>query len=443
MNGMMTNTRQRLNKLFFGWWIVFSGFLLQAVNGGLLFHGFTVYFLPLQQEFGWSRALVATGFTLTRAEGALIGPLEGWAIDKFGPRIIVVVGIILFGAGFIAFSATNSVLHYFLAFLLLSLGSSLGGFLPVSATITNWFARKRALALGIAMTGMGIGGLVVPVLAWSITTYGWRPTAFASGILVWAIGIPSALLLRHKPEPYGYLPDGAQQAPAAGPSAPDTRQPQTTSPTPASDDFTVKEALKTPAFWLISGGHAAALLVVAAVSLHQIPHMVQRLDMSIERASFFVAFLMVMTIVGQLGGGFLGDKINKKVLLVSCMLGHTAGLLSLAFATSSIHLIAFGVLHGLAWGARGPLMQSLRADYFGRSSFATIMGFSSAIVTVGMIISPIFAGWMADIQDGSYTMAFTILAILTGLGSFFFYFANKPERKPRTPIGSPVVKAAS
>lgn len=425
--------RRGLDKLFYGWWVVVSGFALQAINGGLLFHGFTVYFLPLQNEFGWSRALVATGFSVTRTESALLGPLEGWAIDKFGPRVIVVVGIVLFGAGFIVFSATTSVVHYFLAFLVLALGSSLGGFLAISATITNWFARRRALAMGIAMTGMGFGGLLVPALAWSITTFGWRKTALVSGLLVWAIGIPAALLLRHKPESYGYLPDGATSSPqAVRPASPGTGG---VALPDSSEDFTVKEALRTPAFWLISGGHAAALLVVAAVSLHQIPHMVQRLDMSLEGAATIVALLMGMTIAGQLGGGFLGDRINKKMLLISCMLGHAAGLLVFAYATSVLHLVLFATLHGLAWGARGPLMQSLRADFFGRRSFATIMGFSSAIVTVAMIISPIFAGWLADLQGGSYTLAFTILAVLAGFGSTFFLFANKPVRKSRAPAG--------
>jgi MFS family permease len=442
MNDVGSGPKKRPGKLFYGWWIVISGFAIQAVNGGLLFHGFTVYFLPLQSEFGWSRALVATGFSLTRAESALVGPVEGWAIDHFGPRIIVTVGIVLFGAGFVVFSAINSVPHYFLAFLLLSLGSSLGGFLPISAAITNWFAQRRALALGIAMTGMGLGGLLVPALAWSVTTHGWRTTALASGVLIWLIGIPAALLLRHKPEPYGYLPDGAKPAHFMKDAAVPIQRRQPEVAAPATDDFSVKDALRTPAFWLISGGHASALLVVSAVSLHQVPHMVQRLSMSLGSAAMVVAFLMAMTIVGQLGGGFVGDKVNKKALLVACMLGHTAGLLSLAYATSPLHLVLYAVLHGLAWGARGPLMQSLRADYFGRSSFATIMGFSSVIVTIAMIIAPIFAGWLADVQGGSYTMPFTILAILTGLGSLFFYFANKPVRKPMSSVSAPAVTVA-
>ena len=421
-------TRKPAGSIFYGWWIVFAGFFIQILNGGLLFHGFTVYFIPLQEEFGWSRALVAAGFALTRFESAILGPIQGWAIDRFGPRLITVIGMVIFGAGFIVFAATNSVLFYFGAFLLLALGSSLGGFLAISASITNWFAKNRAKAMGISMTGMGIGGLLVPALAYSVTTFGWRPTAVASGLLVWLIGIPTGWMLRHKPEPYGYLPDGVR-ALDHGDDSEETVGSVQTITYEEEDDFTVREALKTPAFWLISGGHAAALLVVASVSIHQIPHMVHRLGMSLEGAATVVAILMGMTMIGQVGGGFLGDRVSKRVLLVTCLLGHMTGLLVFAYATSYAHLVLFAMLHGIAWGARGPVMQSLRAEFFGRASFATIMGFSSMFVMIAMMVAPVFAGWLADLRDGDYTLPFTILALTAGSGSIFFWFAKKPEHK--------------
>lgn len=257
----------------------------------------------------------------------------------------------------------------------------------------------------------------------------------ASGVLIWTIGIPAGLFMRHKPEPYGYLPDGdrpEERTVVGGGNADDMQRGETST----QNDFTAREALKTPAFWFITGGHASALLVVASVSIHQVPHMVQRLNMSLEGASVIVSVLMGMMIVGQFMGGFLGDKMSKRVLLVGCMMGHSTGLLMLAYATSTLHLVAFAALHGMAWGARGPNMQSLRAEFFGRSSFATIMGFSSIITMMGMMVSPIFSGWLADIQGGSYTMAFTILAVLTGAGSLFFWFAKKPEPPSRRSRGS-------
>jgi MFS family permease len=410
--------------IFYGWWIVGAGFALQAINGGLLFHGFTVYFLPLQDQFGWSGALIAGAFSLSRFESAILGPIQGWAVDKYGPRFIMVGGIVLFGIGFFIFSAVNSIFTFFLAFAFLSVGSSLGGFLSISATIAQWFARKRSLAMGISMTGMGLGGVMVPAIAWSVTNQGWQTTAFISGILVWVIGIPSALIMRHKPEVYGYLPDGdlpaaVEDGAADGSGAVDV----------SDGSFSAREALRTPAFWLLSGGHAAALLVVSTVSIHQVPHMVNNVGLSLEAAGGMVALLLAITVVGQLGGGYVADRVNKQFLLVVCMLGHAGGMLFLAYATSVPYLLMFAVLHGLAWGVRGPTIQAIRADYFGRASFGTIMGFSSMVIMVAMIAAPIFAGWMADLRGGDYQLPFTIMSGLVGLGALFFVFSRKPILK--------------
>ena len=241
-------TQRPARGIFYGWWIVGAGFALQAINGGLLFHGFTVYFLPLQDQFGWSGALIAGAFSLSRFESAILGPIQGWAVDKYGPRFIMVGGIVLFGIGFFIFSAVNSIFTFFLAFAFLSVGSSLGGFLSISATIAQWFARKRSLAMGISMAGMGLGGVMVPAIAWSVTNQGWQTTAFISGILVWVIGIPSALIMRHKPEVYGYLPDG--DLPAA---VEDGAADVSGSVVVSDGSFSAREALRTPGFWLLSG----------------------------------------------------------------------------------------------------------------------------------------------------------------------------------------------
>ena len=130
----------------------------------------------MQTQFGWSRSLLSGAFALSRAESGILGPLQGWLIDRFGPRIMVRVGMMLFGAGFIMFSLTDSVLDYYLTFALMALGSSVAGFLTVATTVVNWFERRRGVAMGIAMSGFGIGGLLVPAVAWSLTTVGWRET---------------------------------------------------------------------------------------------------------------------------------------------------------------------------------------------------------------------------------------------------------------------------
>ena len=419
--------RRRSSRIFYGWWIVSGGFSLQMIVGSLMIHSFTAYFPILQAQFGWSRSLLSGAFALSRAESGILGPLQGWLIDRFGPRIMVRVGMMLFGAGFIMFSLTDSVLDYYLTFALMALGSSVAGFLTVATTVVNWFERRRGVAMGIAMSGFGIGGLLVPAVAWSLTTFGWRETAFFSGVLIMIVGFPIAQIMRQRPEQYGYLPDGAT-APVAGSEESQGRSAATGGD--EVDGFTAREAMSTPAFWLLGLGHSMALLTVGAVSLHLIPHIMESVGVTITAAAGAVSVMTVFNILGQLGGGFLGDRFSKRMLAALAMLMHSAALLILAYATTMLPVYAFAVLHGTAWGLRGPMMTTIRADYFGRASFATIMGFSSLLVMVGMTGGPLFAGFMADIFDG-YRIPFIVIAAITGLGSLFFAVARPPKLPER------------
>ena len=435
MAGISLETKKeqiRPHRVFYGWWIVSGGFSLQMIVGSLMIHSFTAYFPLLQAQFGWSRTLLSGAFALSRAESGILGPLQGWLIDRFGPRVMVRGGMVLFGAGFIMFSYTDSVLDYYLTFLLMALGSSIAGFLTVATTVVNWFERRRGVAMGIAMSGFGIGGLLVPAVAWSLTTLGWRPTAFISGVFIIIVGFPIAQLFRQRPEQYGYLPDGAT-IPGPGSGGDYSRESPERSATPGGADvggFTAREAMRTPVFWLLSMGHGMALLTVGAVSLHLIPHIMESVGLTITAASGAVAVMTVFNILGQVGGGFLGDRFSKRMLCTIAMLMHAAALLTLAYATTILPVLIFAVLHGTAWGLRGPMMTTIRADYFGRASFATIMGFSSLVVMVGMTGGPLFAGFMADIFDG-YRVPFVIIAALTGAGSLFFALAHPPRLPER------------
>ena len=406
---------KKKDRLFFGWWIVLASYVIQVLNGGLLFHAFGAYILPLQAEFGWGRAAVSGVFSMVRAESGILGPLQGWLIDRYGPRSIMRIGIVLFGIGYLLFSRIESLWELYLSFALIALGSSLGGFIPIAATITNWFSRQRATALGISMTGMGVGGLLIPLVVWSLTNYGWRDTAFFSGLLILLCGLPATQLMRYSPEAYGLLPDG-DSAPATG-----------RDPSPGDEPcFTTRQALRTSSFWLLSIGHSSALFVVGTVLVHQIPHMVEHIGISQEHAATNVTLLLVFMISGQLLGGWIGDRINKRWVMVGCMWMHAVALLLFAFATTRLEIALFAAIHGSAWGVRGTLINAIRADYFGRASYATISGFASLIIMVGMTTGPLFAGYLHDLTGG-YQQAFMVLAGLSALGSIALFLARKPK----------------
>jgi len=404
-------------RVFYGWWIVLSAGGVQMLSGLLWMQSYGAYVVLLQEEFGWSKTLVAGAFALTRIESGVLGPLQGWLVDRYGPRLILSIGMVIFSAGFMLFSQVDSLLGFYLTFALIAIGSSLGGFATVMVAIVNWFSRHRAKAVALSQVGYSLGGFLVPVVVLCLEAFGWRQTALMSGILVLVLGIPMVQLVRHKPSQWGQVPDGIlkKETDDAGGSAPGF---------PSGRDFTAREAMKTRAFWLLSLGHASALLTVSAVMVHLVPHLIQ-LEYSLAQAGMFVAMMTAFQMAGQVLGGFLGDRFNKRFISILCMLAHGSGLLIVAQADSLLMITVFTFLHGLAWGIRGPLMVALRADYFGPSSFGTIMGFSSLIVMFGMSFGPVIAGYMADVS-GTYESGFTTLAIAAFLGSICFMLASPP-----------------
>lgn len=413
--------RRNAGRLFFGWWIVAAAIVIQGLQGGLLLQAFGAYFLRLQEEFGWSSAALAWSFSILQLQNGILGPVQGLLVDRFGPRVVLTAGVIVLALGFLLLSQIQSLLAFYLVFVVLSVGFGLSGYLTLIVAVANWFQRHRSLALALSTTGLGLGGMLVPLVAVALTTFGWRNTAIASAGIILAVGLPMMPIIRGRPERYGMRPDGGPDPRAAT---------ATTRSVRASRDFTVGEAVRTPAFWLISFGHGSALLVVGAIMVHLIPHVVHRLDVSLESAALVVTVMTMTSMAGQIGGGLLGDRMDKRLICAAGMVAHCVALLGITYATSLAQVYVFAIIHGLAWGGRGPLMGAIRADYFGRRALGTIMGLSSVIVTMGIMFGPVFAGWMADLR-GDYQLGFTVLAIMTGMAAGFFLAAKRPPQPTR------------
>jgi MFS family permease len=406
--------------VFYGWWIVGAGFVLELLIGALMFHAYGAYVVLLREEFGWSKTMLSAAFAMARAESGILGPVQGWFTDRFGPKVLIRAGMLIFGLGFMLFSQITGPVAFFLTFFMMALGSSLGGFLPIGVALVTWFRRHRAMALSLSGSGMAIGGLLTPLVALSLRGMGWRWTAFFSGLLVLMVGIPLARLVHHRPEPHGWLPDGDPlPSLTADPKAPPP-------PMRAERNFTARQAMRTRAFWFIAFGHGAALLVVSAVLVHMIIHVTERLGYSLHQASSVVALMTVTQAASQIGGGWLGDRFSKRRIAAACMLGHAVALIMLALATAFWMVLVFAVLHGVSWGMRGPLMAAMRADYFGSLSFGTITGVSSMFVMIGMMAGPLVAGILAD-HTGSYVPGFSVLAAMAALGSVSFTLARRPR----------------
>jgi MFS family permease len=429
-------TRLLPKRVFYGWWMVAAAFGVQLLTGGVLMQSYGAYVAVLRDDKGWSKTALAGAFSFTQFIGGVIGPFQGQVMDRVGPRASMRFGFIVLGVGLMLISRVDTLLQYYGAFVLIAIGVSCSAFFPLTVALVNWFERRRARVLATMSLGFAVGGLLVPLVALSLDHFGWRTTFFASGVVVIVAGLPLAQVMRHKPEQYGETIDGVPAPPphiANTPAVHINRD---------SRDFTLAEAVRTPAFWLISLGHGSALLVVGAVSVHVISHLKEDLGYSVSSASLVVTLMTVFQVVGMLVGGALGDHIEQREIAAICMFLHMIGLLLVAFATNLLMVVAFAALHGMAWGARGPLMQAIRADYFGRSSFGAIMGASTTIFMLGQIGGPLLAGFLAD-STGSYEIGFTVLAILAGLGSGFFIFAKRPSPPERVYVPTQVAEPIS
>jgi MFS family permease len=411
----------RMKKTFHGWKMVGAGSGLQFLQAGLMQQSFGAYVAVLSDERGWSKTSLSGAAALQSVETALIGPILGWLIDRFGPQRLIQAGVMIFGAGLIALGQVDTLAGFYAAIVVIALGTSLSGYFPINIAIIHWFERRRARALSIVGLGLALGGVFVPVVAASMQAYGWRATAVGSGVLALLVGWPLSRTFRGRPEALGQTIDGLPAAPERGAGAPD-----------APPEFTAGEALRTRAFWLLSLGHGFALLVVTAVNVHAITHMKEGLGYSGAQASLVITLMTVAQVGGVLIGMGFGDRFDKRLVAAGCMLMHGAGLMMLTWATGIAMLVAFAVLHGVAWGLRGPMMQAIRADYFGRRSIGMIMGLSSLIIAIGQVGGPMIAGGFADLT-GSYELGYTLLALLAAAGSLLFFFARPPARPTRAP----------
>jgi MFS family permease len=406
-------TRPR-RRLFFGWRIAGAGALILTLQSALILQAFGTYAVIFQERFGWSRTTISVAYSFNRAESGLLGPLNGWALHRFGSRRVMRVGALVTTLGFVAFSQMRTPAHFIASFFVIAVGASLSGFLTVNTEIVRWFERRRTRALSLTSVGFAAGGLLAPAVVLSLRHLGWRQTAFGSGVLLGTAALVLASFFGTAPAERGELVDGGP-----GPDRDGGRRPV------ARRHLSAREALHTRAFWLLAFGHASALLVVGSVIAHLSLFLTTEEGFTLQGASFVVAGIPIAQLAGMVAGGALGDRMSKRLLCSGAMFGHVAGLLLLTFATHRWMVWALVVLHGLAWGMRGPLMSAIRADYFGSTSFSQVMGYSSIILMFGMVGGPLFAGVLADVT-GSYRAGFTILAALSATGSLLFALATPP-----------------
>ena len=407
---------------FYGWVIVGVGVVTQFFQG-VTNQGFSSYLPFLHAKFGWSKAVMAAPRSVSQVDNSVLGPIEGYLVDKFGPRVIATIGIFFMGLGLILFGLTNSLWLYFVANIVIDIGTGLEGLLIMSVAVNNWFRRKRTLAQAIMLLGFSMAGLVgVPALGLVQTNLNWQSAAIGSGLIIWIFGFPCAQLLRTSPEPYGLYPDGAGSADLNSVN-------KTSRYLPSEYDFSLKEAFRTPTFWFLAVGWALGGMGMGVAQTHLFLHLEATeggVSLTHATATLVWSVASFSNIPCRLLGGILGDRLPKNILLGIASILMAVSVYILATADSLKMALAFAVVYGIGWGIRTPVMNALQADYFGRRSLGKIIGWLQSLSLPVTIAAPIIVGYVADVQ-GTYRLAFSVTALISLFGSAAIFMARQPR----------------
>ncbi len=430
---------RRMRGVFYGWWLVgISGFVMTVATVPF-FHALGIWSVALESHFAWTRTQLFIAFVLSRIEGGIMGPLEGYLTDRLGARRMVLIGLLILGAGFLLFSRVENLWMFYASFMIMALGVGLGGWLPLMTVVNNWFIRRRSSAMGWASVLSRLGALVLlPAIAWAVDPgaggrLGWQTTALIIGAIILLSSLLIPRFIRNRPEEYGQHPDG-DEAPALTPANPG----QATASS-QEVEFTARQALRTPAFYCISFGHAFNSMLIVTITTH-LALMLTDQKISLQMAAWVVTVYTGISMVFQVVGGYIGDRAPKNVAIFIFSAIQAGSVLIITTNDSLVAAFVFAVAFGIGFGGRTPLTVAIRGDYFGRKAFASIMGFSMVPMNFCLLAAPLLTAIYHDAR-GSYVLPFNVLAGICLLGGVLFLLAKKPtlsSPRPTSPQRSDI-----
>ena len=393
-------------------------------GNGSISQGFPRFFTPIQTDLNLTSAQMSLVFSLARAEGSAGGPLIGWAVDRFGARPMVLGGGLMVGIGTILLSRADSYWELLILFSgVVSMGKSAGFGQTLMAAVNQWFVRRRSVAMSTLMTAFAGGGaFVVLLLNLGIQELGWRGTLFWTGVFILAMTLPAAYFIRSRPEDMGLLPDG---------DLPDTDGPGGTgrrAGSAAGTGFSFREAIATRTYWLIMVGAILRVSVTNGMLVHVFPIMALR-GISENEASAWVAAMFFLGIPLRFVMGVTSDKFRGNVLLAVGMAIGAVGMAGLWIVPGLSGLLLFVVGIAIVEGITSVNWLML-SDYYGRARFATLMGFMSLFMNVGMFISPYASGLVKD-AVGDYYWVLAVFTPLYLVSAVAFLFATRPDPPAR------------
>ena len=424
--------RIRSPRIFFGWWINVVTGILTGLGSGFTSQGSSVFFKSIASDLSLSRAATSVASGIGAVQNNVMFALTGWLSDRFGPKWPIIAGMCLTGIGLILMNFITSPWDYYIVWGVIIVGGNTLGFtVAIDKMLTNWFIRKRGVVFGVRFALMGIlGALLLPLLSWLSVVQGWRMSCLIwAGVVFASVPIALYFVRPKRPEYYGLLPDGAKVE-SGSEAGKDTMIAKGVEY--AADfqetEFTLRQAMRTPAYWLLAVAWIIRGLVSGGFQLHCIPFLT---DMGIAPvvAGSMMAMMVFFTIPSAFLSGIIADRVRKDRLnflpvglFLLMAIGITAFLLNQTVATVYVFLI----LWGFGGGAFTPVTIVIISRYFGRKAYGSIQGSIAIFSAPVSLLTPIYTGWVYDVT-GSYITAFTLFAVVSACGAFLMCLIRPPK----------------
>ncbi len=420
-------------KFYYGWVIVGVALVSMAFWLGIR-TSFSVFYVALLEDFSWNRGDSAGVQSIALLTYTLLAPLVGGMIDRFGPRRVILPGILVLSLGLVLCATINSLTRFFVLYgVIMGSGITCIGIVSYSAILAHWFEEKRGLASGIAVSGMGLGTFVlVPLSQQLISSWGWRTTFIITGLLVLVILLPiNGLFLRHKPEDVGQRVDGSIVPENRGKTASGiSSQPL------GGSDWTIKGALLSGRFWSLVAFSFFSIIGIYVILVHNVKFLV---DQGIDNMTAALVFALVGVISSafRIFWGWLSDRIGREITFTMGILCACLGVASLLLIEATGRkgfVYAFFVLFGMGWGVTAPMYMSVAADLFKGKIFGLIYGIVEGGIGVAGALGAWVAGFIFD-RTQSYQGAFVLVNFFSLLSTFFVWRAapRKYRQGARTP----------
>lgn len=373
--------------------IAATSFIVLFSIVGLALYGLPLYYDFMVSEFGWSRTQVTSGNALSKLlVGPLFGFIAGWVVDRFGPRRLMVVGILMAGCALIGLSSMSALWMFYLFYLFNALGYVCGGPLPNQVLLSRWFDKARGKAMGFAYLGIGAGGAAVPLLSnWLTGEFGWRGSLRSLGILIILLGLPMAYFVKESPE-----------------GVTETKQDQPLAP--------MRNVFRSPAFYLLALGSMCSIGAVGGTNQHL--KLFLTLDQHYEQgeAAKFISLVLTFSIAGRLLMGWLADHWPKKYVMLMIYLLVVAAIPLLFFASTPNVMYLFAAIFGIGLGGEYLIIPLMAAELFGVKVMGRLMGVILTADGVAEALCPMLIGYLRD-RTGNYQTGFVTLIAIAMMGA--------------------------